>query len=80
MIITITSKRRVTLPAGVLDAMGVDPGDYLELNEVPDGFVLRPRHINRTRLAPLRDLIPAGLPPFDIGKFREESYDPALRD
>ncbi len=80
MIIKITSKRRVTLPARVLDAMDVGPGDYLELSEVPDGFVLRPRRIDRTRLAPLRDLIPAGLSPFDIGKFRKESYDTALRD
>ena len=80
MIIKITSKLRVTLPAGVLDAMGVGPGDYLELNEGPDGFILRPRRIDRTRLAPLRDLILAGLPPLDIGNFREESYDAALRD
>ena len=80
MIIKITLRRRVTLPARVLDAMGVGPGDHLELREGPDGFILRPRRIDRTRLGPLRDLIPAGQPPFDIGKFREESYDPALRD
>lgn len=80
MIIKITSKRQITLPARVLDAMGVGPGDHLELREGSDGFVLRPRRIDRTRLAPLRDLIPAGHPPFDVGKFRENSYDPALRD
>lgn len=80
MIIKITSKRRVTLPARVLDAMGVGPGDHLELREGPDGFILRPRRIDRTRLAPLRDLIPAGQALFDIGMFREESHNPALRD
>ncbi len=80
MIIKITSKRQVTFPARVLDAMGVGPGDHLELNEGPDGFILRPRRIDRTRLAPLRDHIPDGQPPFDIVKFRGESYDPALRD
>ncbi len=80
MIIKITSKRQVTFPARVLDAMGVGPGDHLELDEGPDGFILRPRRIDRTRLAPLNNQIPTGLPPFDVGKFREESYDPALRD
>ena len=80
MIIKITSKRRVTLPARVLDAMGVGPGDHLELREGPDGFILRPRRIDHTRLAPLRDLIPTGQPPFNVRKFRQESYDPGLRD
>ena len=43
MIIKITLRRGVTLPARVLDAMGVGPGDHLELREGPDGFILRPR-------------------------------------
>ena len=38
MIVKITSKRQVTFPARVLDAMGVKPGDQLELTEGPDGF------------------------------------------
>lgn len=80
MIIKITSKRQVTFPARVLDAMGVGPGDHLELSEGVEGFILRPRRIDRTRLAPLKGQIPTGHPPFDIGKFREELYDPALRD
>ena len=80
MIVKITAKRQVTFPARVLDAMGVGPGDSLELEEGPDGFILRPRRIDRTRLAPLKDKIPPGYPPFDIRKFREEGYDPALRD
>lgn len=33
MIIKITSKRQVTFPARVLDALGVRPGDQLELEE-----------------------------------------------
>ena len=80
MIVKITSKRQVTFPAHVLDAMGVGPGDHLEVTEGPDGFILRPRRIDLSRLAPLRDLIPADAPRFDIGKFREGTYDPALRD
>ena len=80
MLVKITSKRQVTFPARVLDAMGVRPGDWLELDEGPDGFNLRPRRIDTSLLGGLRDRIPAGHPPFDIDKFGEEGYDPALRD
>ena len=80
MIVKITSKRQVTFPAHVLEAMGVGPGDRLELSQAPDGFLLRPRRIDHSRLAPLRELIPQDHPDFDISKFRKETYDPALRD
>ena len=80
MIVKITSKRQVTFPAHVLDAMGVGPGDRLEIVESPDGYLLKPRRIEHSRLAPLRHLIPDDYPPFDIRKFREGTYDPALRD
>ena len=36
MIVKITSKRHVTLPAHVLDALSVGPGDTHELSESPD--------------------------------------------
>ena len=32
MIVKITSKRQVTFPKRVLDALGVKPGDYLEID------------------------------------------------
>ena len=80
MLVKITSKRQVTLPARVLDAMGVRPGDWLELEESVDGFILRPRRIDPSLLGGLRDKIAAGHPPFDVDKFRGEGYDPALRD
>jgi AbrB family looped-hinge helix DNA binding protein len=80
MIVKITSKRQVTFPAHVLEAMGVGPGDRLEITEGPDGFILRPSRIDHSRLAPLRHLIPPDAPPFDIRKFRDGTYDPALRD
>ena len=54
----ITAKRQVTLPVRVLEALGVTPGDWIELEERPGGFVLRPRHIDRTRLAPPRAQLP----------------------
>ena len=80
MIVKITSKRQVTFPARVLDALGVGPGDQLELNEGPDGFILRPRRIDYSRLGTLRSKIPPGHPSFDIDTFRKGAYDPAFRD
>ena len=80
MLVKITSKRQVTFPARVLDALGVGPGDQLELEESPDGFTLRPRRVNRARLAPLRDKLRRGHGSFDIETFREEPRDPSLRD
>ena len=50
LIVKITSKRQVTLPARVLDALGVGPGDQLEIVEGPDGFALKPRRIDHSRL------------------------------
>ena len=79
MVVKITAKRQVTFPARVLKALGVGPGDQLELVEGPDGFVLRPRRIDPTRLAPLRSKLSREHRPFDLDSFREQSYDPALR-
>ena len=80
MIVKITAKRQVTFPAHVLDAMGVGPGDRLEIVESPEGYLLKPRRIDHSRLGVLKDLIPPDAPPFDIREFREGTYDPALRD
>ena len=80
MIVKITAKRQVTFPARVLEALGVKPGDRLELEEGPDGFLLRARHIDRTRLAPLRGKLRRGQGTFDLQAFRDEPRDQALRD
>ena len=80
LFVKITSKRQVTFPARVLEALGVGPGDQLELDEGRDGFFLRARRIDPTRLGTLRDRIPPGHPPFDPDRFRSEPHDPASRD
>jgi AbrB family looped-hinge helix DNA binding protein len=80
MFVKITAKRQVTFPARVLEALGVKPGDRLELEEHPDGYVLRARHIDRTRLAPLRGKLRRGKGTFDLETFRSQRHDRALRD
>ena len=74
MLIKITSKRQVTFPAKVLKALGVKPGDHLELQEGPDGFILRPRRIDPTRLAPLRTKLMRGRGDFDLKSFPRVNY------
>ena len=80
MFVKVTSKRQVTFPARVLDALGVGPGKQIELDEAPGGFILRPRTVDPSRLGTLRRKIPTGHPPFDLESFRSQQYDPALRD
>ena len=80
MLIKVTSKRQVTFPAKVLEALGVGPGDQIELEEGPNGFILRPRRIDYSRLGTLHGKLRRGRGTFDIQAFREQGYDPALRD
>ena len=80
MLVKVTSKRQVTFPARVLEAMGVRPGDRLRLEEGPGGFMLRPQTIDPIRLAPLRGKLRRGCGSFDLTAFREQHHDPALRD
>ena len=80
MFVKITAKRQVTFPARVLETLGVKPGDRIELEEGPDGFVLRARHIDRARLAPLRGKLRRGKGTFDLEAFRNKPHKRALRD
>lgn len=80
MFVKITAKRQVTFPAHVMEALGVKPGDRIELAQGPDGFMLRPRHVDPTRLAPLRGKLPRGKSRFDLETFRSKPHDRALRD
>ena len=80
MLLKISAKRQITIPTHILNAMDVGPGDTLQLIPGPDGYLLRSRRIDYSRLGTLREKIPAGHPPFDIRSFREKVYDPTLRD
>ena len=80
MIIKVSAKRQITIPARVLTALGTRPGDFLELREHPDGFILCRRRIDTTRLAPLRKQLRKGKGRFDLESSRLRSRDPSLRD
>ena len=80
MVVKITSKGQVTIPSRVLDALGVAPGDQIELIEYSDRVMLRPRRIDLARLGTLRSKLPPDRNPFDLESFREQTYDPVLRD
>lgn len=80
MLVKVTSKRQVTFPARVLDALGARPGDRLLLEETPEGYLLCPRRVDPDRLAPLRSKLRRGHASFDIDAFRQQPHDPSLRD
>ena len=87
MRVKITSERQITFPAGALEKLGMEPGDQLDLEEVPGGFILRsrpknsrPPKIDKSLLGYLHDKIDPNHEPFDIHKFRSQLYDPSLRD
>lgn len=80
MLIKVTSKRQVTFPAAVLEALGAVPGSHLELQPRGDGFLLRARAIDRSKLAPLHGRIGKQKEEFDLGKFRNQRHEPSLRD
>jgi bifunctional DNA-binding transcriptional regulator/antitoxin component of YhaV-PrlF toxin-antitoxin module len=79
--IKITAKRQATFPAAALEALGVKPGDYLELTQERESWSLVPMGIDFAKLAPLRGRIPASHLAFDLAKWRSTPKDHArLRD
>ena len=80
MLLTVTSKRQVTFPAHVLASLGAKPGGRIELTPSPQGFILRAKVVDTSRLAPLQGTLGEIKQAFDINAFRDQPYDAALRD
>ena len=80
MLLTLTAKRQVTFPAQVLQSLGAGVGDKIELVPSPEGFLLRTRLVDRSRLGVLRKKIAAPEKDFDIHHFRESTHERSLRD
>ncbi len=80
MLLTLTAKRQVTFPAQVLLSLGANVGDKIELMPTPEGFLLRTRVIDSSKLGVLRKKITTFTPDFDIQRFRDSPYDRTLRD
>jgi AbrB family looped-hinge helix DNA binding protein len=79
--VKITAKRQVAFPAAALKALGVKPGDYLELTQGKESWRLTPMGVDLSKLAPLRAKIPANHPACDLTKWRNTPKDHArLRD
>ena len=80
MFVKLTAKRQVTFPAAVVEALGIKPGDRIELVEGTDGYLLRARRIDLSRLAPLKGKLRKGVGDFVLEKFRREPHARSLRD
>jgi bifunctional DNA-binding transcriptional regulator/antitoxin component of YhaV-PrlF toxin-antitoxin module len=79
--VKITAKRQATFPTAALKALGVKPGDYLELTQDKASWRLAPMGVDLSKLAPLRGRIPANHPAFDLTTWRNAPKDHArLRD
>jgi AbrB family looped-hinge helix DNA binding protein len=44
----VTSKGQLTLPKKLRDKIGLEPGDYLEVHETPEGYLVR-KQVNEDR-------------------------------
>ena len=62
------------------DATKVSDGDRLEIVAAPEGYLLRPRRVNHSLLAPLRGSLRKGHATFNIQSFRKQAHDTSLRD
>ena len=80
MFIKVTARRQVTFPARVLEALGVKPGDRIELQAVVGGYLLCCQVVDPSRLAPLRGKLRKGVGTFNIEAFRRQPRARTLRD
>ena len=86
MKIKVNAKQQVTVPAELLEALGAQPGDYVEIERGPaDRTILvrldngaghrKPVKIDYSKYGTLRDKIDPNAPPLDLAPYREGKYD-----
>ena len=87
MKIKVNAKQQVTVPAELLEALGAQPGDYVEIERGPaDRTILvrldngaghrKPVKIDYSKLAYLHDKIDPNIPPLlDFTPYREGEID-----
>lgn len=79
MVVKMTSKRQVTFPKRVVEKLHLKAGDHLSIEETSDGILIRPRRLDKSRLAPLSRIIESNLPAPDYAAIRHGIIDPELR-
>lgn len=86
MLVKISQGGHVIIPSFLLEAFGLGPDDELELEQTEDGFTLKltegqikptpnPDESGQLKGPPFKAR--AGMPPLDMGLFREAVYDKA---
>ena len=82
MRVKINADRRVTIPAEVMESLGVKPGEYVEVEPLPGGVALRPetkpepKRYDLSMYGYLRDKIDPNTPPLlDFTPYREGEID-----
>ncbi len=73
MIVKVTSKGQITLPSHALEALGVRPGDELELLEDSTGFHLRPKESKSAKGEKLDQKNPPGIPAYQIFDYLDDT-------
>ena len=71
MVAKSASKRQVTVPGEILEAMGTQPDNQFSLNKGSSGFTRRPCRIDLSKLAPARAKIRRRHGTFDLQEFRD---------
>lgn len=80
MLLNITSKRQVTFQKKVMEKLHLHEGDTLLVSETKEGVLIKPQCFEFSKLAPLKDKVPSGLPAPNIESIRHAALDPNLRD
>lgn len=59
---TVTSKRQITLPKKVTDALGLEPGARVDFDVRPSGEVVMRKHVSRETIEQWRGYLQGKMP------------------